>query len=357
MTPRTSSAPTRTSQQPGADDDQAGSIRHRDRHLHALRSPWTPLRARLYDTCVRATATFNHRLGIVATPLPTTTRTVTCPTGLGSDARPVRVQVNDVDTYLTDSQQFLLEYGVRINPRGCYSICPSFRADVPDRTHLTEFLHSEAEIPGDLADLIAHVESYVRFLSAAILDECGAELSAVTEDVSHLERLAARDEPFARLTFDEAITLLDTEHHVRTDRNGSRHLTRDGERRLLEVVDEFTWVSHFDHLAVPFYHGFDGDGTALAADLFFGPGEVVGSGQRHTTGDQLREALRTHGVPEADYAWYIRMKDEFPVTTSGFGFGVERFLLWVLGHDDIRDIPLIPRHDELAAWPPTIDRP
>jgi len=29
--------------------------------------------------------------------------------------------------------------------------------------------------------------------------------------------------------------------------------------------------------------------------------------------------------------------------TVGWGMGMERFMLWLLGHDDVRDIALIPR--------------
>jgi asparaginyl-tRNA synthetase len=43
--------------------------------------------------------------------------------------------------------------------------------------------------------------------------------------------------------------------------------------------------------------------------------------------------------------------------TSGFGMGVERFLMWVLNHDDIRDIPLVSRLNEPKAWPEAVLRP
>jgi uncharacterized protein DUF4145 len=46
-----------------------------------------------------------------------------------------------------------------------------------------------------------------------------------------------------------------------------------------------------------------------------------------------------------------------PMRTSGFGLGIERFLLWVLGHDDIRDIPLVPRGEESLMWPESVDTP
>ncbi|MEU1885507.1 amino acid--tRNA ligase-related protein [Micromonospora sp. WMMD987] len=325
----------------------------------ALRSPWYALVADLHDTVLRATMDHARSQGLKSLWLPLTTRTVTCPTALGSDSEAVKVNVTGVDTYLQDSMQFLLEYGCRLAPGGCYNIMPSFRGEQPDATHLNQFTHSEAEIPGDLEDLIRYVEGYVRALAAAILDEHGERLAVARGDVSHLERMVRRSAGFERVTFDEAVRIVgDVDGCVR-DEGQWRTLTRRGERLLMSRVDEFVWVHHLDTLAVPFYQAFgDEDGrTARCADLFFGLGEVVGSGERHADVDQLRKSMALHDVREEDYDWYVRLRAEAPLLTSGFGMGVERFLMWVLHHDDIRDLPLVSRVNEPARWPDAVVRP
>ena len=124
-----------------------------------------------------------------------------------------------------------------------------------------------------------------------------------------------------------------------------RNLTRRGERALMEQFGGFVWVTHWDHLAVPFYQAF-GDAerrTARNADLLFGIGETVGAGERHTSDVEMVEALDLHRVDAEPYTWYADMKREAPMRTAGFGLGVERLLLWVLKHDDIRDMQLLPR--------------
>lgn len=331
-----------------------------DGYLRAMASPWYRLVAGVEDTVIRATYDFAYSRGVRALHFPITTRTITCPTGLGSDSVPVPVSVNGVDTYLADSMQFMLEYGCRLSEDGCHNILPCFRGDLPDAAHLGQFVHSEAEIPGGLEALIGYVTDYVRSMAAAVLVEHGAALAAALGDVSHLERAVAADRGFQRLTFREAATLLgDEEGLVVTDGGGGRSLSRAGERRVMETTGEFVWLTHFDHVSVPFYQAFaDGDERIAAnADLLFGIGEVVGAGERHITGEQVRKALAQHGVREEEYAWYVRMKDEAPMRTSGFGLGVERFLLWVLRHDDIRDLPLVSRIGEPQRWPASVDRP
>jgi asparaginyl-tRNA synthetase len=330
-----------------------------DAFVLALSHPWYRLVADVSDTVLRATYSYARSMGVRALPFPITTRTITCPSGRGSDSVPVPVTVNGVDTYLADSMQFMLEYGCRIGGEGCYTVLPSFRGDGPDLTHLGQFMHSEAEIVGGLDQLISYVEGYLRALAAAVADEHGARLAREIGDVSHLERLAAADRGFERLTFRESAAILAGEPGAITTSGGTRGLSRAGERALLRRVGEFVWVTHFDHLSVPFYQAFaEGDETlAVNADLFFGPGEVVGAGERHTTGEQVRRALDMHEVPEKEYGWYVRMKDMLPMQTSGFGLGVERFLMWVLAHDDIRDIPLVSRIGEPPRWPARVDRP
>jgi asparaginyl-tRNA synthetase len=324
----------------------------------ALQSPWHALMVDIQDVVVRATYEYGHGHGLKAAQLPITTRTVTCPSGLGSDSRPVPVDIGGKPTYLSDSAQFLLEYGCRVAAAGCYTILPSLRAETPDSTHLSEFSHSEAEIAGDLDDVIGYVEGYVRHLSARILDSCGGRLGDAIGDVSHLEGAVEARSGFERLTFAQAVELLDNDAQLLCDDGRGRVLTRRGEHRLMERTGEFVWVTHFDHLSVPFYQAFGEEETiALNADLLFGAGEVVGAGQRHATGDDVRRALALHNVSQADYAWYVQMKDIAPMPTAGFGLGVERYLLWVLRHDDIRDIPLISRVGESAEWPDSVDRP
>ncbi|MEU1844668.1 amino acid--tRNA ligase-related protein [Micromonospora sediminicola] len=323
-----------------------------------LRSDWYGLIADLHDVVHTETVRYAAAKGLKHLFLPITTRTVTCPTALGSDAEPVPVTVGGVRTYLADSMQFALEYGCRVAPGGCYTIMPSFRGEQPDKTHLGQYAHSEAEIPGDLDALIVYVTGYVKALAGAVLETVGGRLEAARGDVSHLVRMV-ETASFEQLTFEEAVACVaDVEGAVR-DEGTWRTLTRKGERLLLDRVSEFLWVHHFDSLAVPFYQasGDDQFRTARAADLFFGIGEVVGSGERHTDVDRLRKSMALHGVNEHEYAWYVRMKQELPMLTSGFGMGIDRFLMWVLNHDDIRDLPLISRIDEPEDWPDAVVRP
>jgi asparaginyl-tRNA synthetase len=332
---------------------------HPGAFVAAMSSPWFRLVSDLHDIILQETVGYATSWGLRGLFLPITTRTITCPTALGSDSAPVPVTVNNVQTYLADSMQFALEYGCRLSPAGCYNITSSFRNEHPDRSHLSQFIHSEVELVGDINKVMRYVGGYIQALAKAILERLGDDLASARGDVSHLQRMVDRSQSFEQVTFDEAARVVaDVDGTIRYG-DEWRTLTRRGEQLLLERVSEVVWVHHFDNLAVPFYQAFGDDGqkTAASADLLLGFGEVVGSGERHGNAADLRKSMAMHGVDEAEYEWYVRMREEAPMITSGFGLGIERFLMWVLQHDDIRDLPLISRNEESDVWPEMVVRP
>jgi aspartyl/asparaginyl-tRNA synthetase len=318
-------------------------------YLKAMDSDWYQTLVHVQDRITTLTTLFWSDRGVTCGHLPITTGSVSSPMGLGSDSTPVSVEMFGVKTYLADSMQFGLEYLCRLNRAGAWYLMPSFRGERSDSTHLCQFFHSEAEVPGGLEDVLEVVETYLRYLVGSLLDiDQDLLAKASGGDLEHVTALVERGTPFARLTFDEAAHLLGQDpRYVTVDpEHGWRNLTRAGEREIMSRVGEFVWVTHWDHLSVPFYQARDQlTGQALNADLLFGPGEVVGCGERHATGEQTLAALAAHNVPADPYEWYISMKDRSPLRTAGFGMGVERFLMWLLQQDDIRDMQVLPREN------------
>ncbi|WP_327088497.1 asparagine synthetase A [Nonomuraea sp. NBC_01738] len=319
--------------------------------LTVLENPWYQRLTLFQDIIAHRTTDFWTAYGARYLNLPITTGSISSPMGRGSDSTPVKVQLEGVPTYLADSMQFMLEFGCRLAPEGAYYLMPSFRGEPADQTHLCQFFHSEAEIAGGLDTVMTVVEEYLRHLAAGLLAHGRDALLEIAGSVDHVERLAGSS-ALPRVTFDEAAARLG-EGHVREQEPGCRSLTRAGERALMEQFGGYVWVTHMDHLSVPFYQAFDPANPArsLSADLLFGIGETVGAGERHTGVEELERALALHEVPAADYQWYVTMKERYPLRTSGFGLGIERFLLWAMKHDDIRDLALLLRFNGQQILP------
>jgi aspartyl/asparaginyl-tRNA synthetase len=270
--------------------------------------------------------------------------------GLGSDSLPVRADIMGESTYLADSMQFQLEFMLRHGVQGTYYVMPTFRGEDHDATHLNQFFHSEAEIPGGLEEVITLVEEYVMALCQALLD--GPAASAATglaaDGTGHIADLAGRG-TFPRVSFEEAVGLVEPQHVERVGTELAT-ITRAGERQLIRHFGGVVWLTDLPKMTVPFYQADRPDGTARCADLLFGTGEVVGCGERHTTVEDTVRALKEHQVNVEDYDWYVRMKELAPMRTAGFGLGLERFLMWALDHEDIRDLHVMPRLQGVPTW-------
>lgn len=315
--------------------------------IEVLRSPWYKQLVQLQNLITEETMKFYEKKKIITLHLPVTTGSISSPMGRGSDSKPVKIELEGVETYLADSMQFLLEYGCRLAENGCYYVMPSFRGEKADERHLCQFYHSEAEIQGTLEDVMDLVDEYIKYLSKKIIERMGEQLKETLGDISHIEKVANYKGNFKKVTFDEAECKLKEKYNNKIEEyieyeDGWRNITRKGEKALMQIFDGIIWVTNYDELAVPFYQKLDTKikGTTRNADLLMGIGETVGCGERHKNAEELLKALERHEVSPGEYEWYIEMKKQFPMQTSGFGMGIERFLMWVLKCNDIRNMQI-----------------
>lgn len=308
-----------------------------------VESLWYQTVLKLQAEIVNASFEFFKQKRIAPALLPVTTGSISSPMGKGSDSLPVQINLFEKNTYLADSMQFYLEYLVRFHRQGAWYIMPSFRGEEPDERHLNQFFHAEAEIPGTLEDVIRLVEKYLIYLTRSLLNEVSSDIEIITKCNLHLERVGSLDS-FLKLSYSEVKKYYSKyPQFFTTMENGCETLSREGERGLLAEFKQPVWVTHFPCDSVPFYQARDEENNALCADLLMGIGETVGCGQRHVTEAETLESMHMHEVVPDEYEWYLAMKADHPLQTSGFGLGLERFLAWILKESDIRKIPLFNR--------------
>lgn len=329
-----------------------------------INNQWYRNLFQIQNTLFHSTVEYFHsscQYSYALTPL--TSDTISSPMGLGSDSEPVSVNLLGQDVYLADSMQFVLEYFLRFqdNLPGVYYISPSFRGEDPDATHLNQFYHVECEVLGDINEAISIAEGYLAHLTKSMLKKHSDIILRTAGTLTHVTAMLSRLDgktPLPRIPLDQAIPIMPSADCLEWVQDGQpqfgRKLTRKGERFLIEKYGGAVWLTEMDHLGVPFYQAYL-EGTeqskAKAADLLFGLGETVGLGERHSTPEMVKEALRQHAVQEQSYQWYINMRQVKPLLTSGWGMGTERYLCWLLQHDDIRDIVIIPRMKGMKYMP------
>lgn len=310
-----------------------------DHLVRLLDSPWYALLHRVSETVIRETWRFFDAENYHYLFVPVTTTSISSPMGAGSDSKPVMAQINGGQLYLADSLQFLLELGVRISGGSAWYVSNSFRGENVDATHLSEFCHAEVEIVGDLDDVITLGSRYVTHLARGVLQHNRDDLIAAAGTDRHVQTVADLSADFPRVRFNDLLMKFADHRDLFAEvLPGVQSLTRAGERALLDIYGEPVWVTHMQAMACPFYQRPEpGTDACLSADLLLGPGEILGAGARCIDAESTLESLARHKVAQKDYKWYIDMKRRMPMKTAGFGLGVERFIMWILKADDIRD--------------------
>lgn len=317
-------------------------------------SKWSKGILKIQDCFIKSTFEFFKLKDIASVCLPVTTNSVTSPMGLGSDSLPVKVNLFGIDTYLADSMQFHLEYLLRLSEeKGVHYIMPTFRGEETDYRHLSQFYHSEAEIEGNLKDVITLVTEYVIFLSKKMLENCADYIREMAGNLDHIESIVNVTE-FPQVTFKEAKNLLKdvSGSFVYNQENDFYNITHIGEKKLIEIFEGPVWLLHYPFKSIPFYQKrIFGTNYAYNADLLMGIGETVGCGERCTSKQEVITSMKSLNVNQSEYDWYIKMKEKRPMETAGFGMGTERFILWLINHNDIRDVQLIMRDNGKSLVP------
>lgn len=117
------------------------------------------------------------------------------------------------------------------------------------------------------------------------------------------------------------------------------------ERRMIDEMNQIVFLVKFPKGFKSFYFETYEDGTVLGCDVEVpGVGEVIGSGVRLADYDRLIEAIKENGLNVDDYKEYIDLRKYGPGRTSGMGLGLDRFLTWLLGKFNIREVVTFPRY-------------
>jgi len=233
-----------------------------------------------------------------------------------------------------------------------YTFGPTFRAENSNTVkHAAEFWMMEPEIAfADLTDDMQLAEDMLKYVIQYILDNAPEEMaffnSFVDKEVmTRLQNVMAAD--FGRVTYTEAIELLEKSGHTfEYPVKWGIDLQTEHERYIAEVLfKKPVFVTDYPKEIKAFYMRRNDDGKTVAAmDLLVpGVGELIGGSQREERMDVLLDSMASFGLNPEDYWWYLDTRKYGGVKHAGFGLGFERFLMYVTGMGNIRDVIPYPR--------------
>ena len=252
--------------------------------------------------------------------------------------------------FLSQSGQLYLEAGAMALGR-VFDFGPVFRAEKSKtRRHLTEFWMMDAEYAFLSHDQSLDLqEAYVKALIQGVLDRAPQAIEILERDVELLKKYIT--EPFKRVSYDDAITLLqehetdegvDYEHIEHGDDFGSPH-----ETRISNYFGVPTFVVNYPASFKAFYmKPVPGNpDRVLCADLLApeGYGEIIGGSERETDYDTLLAKIEEGELNPEDYDFYLDLRKYGSVPHCGFGLGLERMVTFVSGTKHIREAIPFPR--------------
>ena len=306
------------------------------------------------------------RIGSIFTLLPLTTKMISSPGTIygkkaisyTTDTNPITLKWFDLpgEIFLSESSQIYLELSlIQKGIKSVYCIYNSFRKEKADATHLSEFHHIEYEgkvsqqenesialnlLKQILSDLLGN--NY-RNLSFFLREEKLNELKILTERLPNITKVA----------FSEALKILygDTKNEKYERFTMENNFGSWEEVRITNLLNDLVLIREFPLLEVPFYHAaIKGKEPEVAnnADIIW-PGyrQVIGSGHRVGSQEELEEKAKIFQLPKEDYEPYLQVR-RLPdyIETSGFGLGWERLLQGLLEMPFIWSVSQFPRIDK-----------
>lgn len=123
-------------------------------------------------------------------------------------------------------------------------------------------------------------------------------------------------------------------------------LQTEHERYLCEIeTKKPTFLFNYPKEIKAFYMKINDDNKTVAAcDLLVpGIGELVGGSVRENDYDKIVNRCNELKIPTIDLQWYIDLRKYGYYKSAGFGLGFERFVMYVTGMTNIRDVIPFPR--------------
>lgn len=305
----------------------------------------------------------------VTTAIPADAKIADIPTEKGAQENMVDFTQDFFDrpAFLTVSGQLSAEaYACALSD--VYTFGPTFRAENSNTSrHLAEFWMIEPEMAfASLADAMGNAEAYIKHLLSVVMNKCSPDLEFFNKFVEKglIDKLTVvRDKPFARITYTEAVELL--ENANKPNKKGKRRfqfpvewgcdLQSEHERYLAEEHFQCpVFVYNYPSEIKAFYmrdNGTDSGKTVEAMDLLVpGIGELIGGSAREDRINVLEQKIRDNNLEPEAYWWYMDLRRYGSVPHAGYGLGFERLVQFVTGMDNIRDVIPFPRYPGSAEF-------
>ena len=263
-----------------------------------------------------------------------------------SGAELFRVDYFERNAYLAQSPQFYKQMAMAAGFGKVFEVGPVFRAN-PSFTsrHDTEFTSVDMELSwiDSHEDVMAVEERWLAHVLASVRDSHGERIAETFGTEVVVPGL-----PFPRVTLEEGKEMVRSAGH---DAPGPGHdLDPPTERALSALIrerhgHEFVFVTDYPASVRAFYHmRHEHDQTLTKSfDLLWRGIEVTTGAQREHRYDRLVAQAADRGIDTGPIGYYLDFFRYGAPPHGGFGFGLTRLLMQMLGQENVREVTFLYR--------------
>jgi nondiscriminating aspartyl-tRNA synthetase len=263
-----------------------------------------------------------------------------------SGAELFKAEYFDRTAYLAQSPQFYKQMAMAAGFGKVFEIGPVFRAN-PSFTsrHDTEFTSVDVEIAwiDSHEDVMAFEERWLAHVLTVVREQHGEQI-AQTFDTA----LVVPELPFPRIALEDAKAWLRESGHEAPPEG--HDLDPPSERALSALVKErhgheFAFVTDYPTSVRPFYHMRypERPSVTKSFDLLWRGIELTTGAQREHRYDKLLEQAEEKKVDVGPIQYYLDFFRYGAPPHGGFGFGLTRLLMQMLGQENVREVTFLYR--------------
>lgn len=253
---------------------------------------------------------------------------------------------------LAQSSQLYKQIMVGVNER-VFALSPFFRAE-PSHTprHLAEGKQFEFEMGffEHWHEILDAQEGCIKAIVSHLQKECHKELDLLGSELI----LCPEDAAIPRITFQEAQEIYYKETGI--DERNEPDLSPAAERELCKYAREkhgidLIFITDWKREKRPFYAFPKEDDPELTNtfDLLCAGTEITSGGQRRHTYESMLEGIREKQMHPENFEDYLTIFKYGMPPHGGFGMGLERLTMTLLGLKNIREASLFPSDPKRIA--------
>ncbi|MCI8347607.1 MAG: aspartate--tRNA(Asn) ligase [Bacilli bacterium] len=249
------------------------------------------------------------------------------------------VKYFDRKAYLAQSPQFYKQMAMASGMSKIFEVAPAFRAENSNTNrHATEYTSFDVEFSyiDSFQDVMELESEMIHQSFSKVKEEMGDQIKDLFGSDLIIPTL-----PFPVMSLEEVYRELEERYSYHVEESEKNDLTTEAEKLCYKLSKdkfhhEFLFVTNYPAEKRAFYHMRDEKGILQGYDLLFRGVEITTGAQREHRYEEILKNAKEKGLSK-DVEFYLEFFKYGCPPHGGFGIGIDRFTMLLLGLPNIKE--------------------